>query len=92
MLVGALDLQAAGRLELVEQDDGARDLRREDRGRPSAGSTPRARPSSWTATVRALTPHVGAYLEIGGEDARLGVRRARPAEPPGLAAGELRAE
>jgi methionyl-tRNA formyltransferase len=91
MLVGALDLQAEGRLELVEQDEGAATYaekieaaeRRLDPSRPVA---------ELDRLVRALTPHVGAYLEIGGDDARLGVRRARPAETAGPAAGELRAE
>ena len=90
LLVGALDLQAEGRLELVEQDDGAATYaekietaeRRLDPSRPAA---------ELDRTVRALTPHVGAYLEMGG-DTRLGVRRARPAQAAGPAAGELRAE
>jgi methionyl-tRNA formyltransferase len=91
MLVGALDLQAEGRLELVEQDDGAATYaekieaaeRRLDPSRPAA---------ELDRVVRALTPHVGAYLELQGEDARLGVRRARPVEAAGPAAGQLRAE
>jgi methionyl-tRNA formyltransferase len=91
MLVSALDLQAEGRLELVEQDDGAATYaekieaaeRRLDPSRPAA---------ELDRTVRALTPHVGAYLEMAGGDTRLGVRRARPAGAAGLAAGELRAE
>jgi methionyl-tRNA formyltransferase len=37
--------------------------------------------------VRALTPHVGAFLEAGGE--RLGVRRAAVANGGGVPAGEL---
>jgi methionyl-tRNA formyltransferase len=89
MLVRALDLRAEGRLELVEQDesgvtyaekiDGAE--RRLDPARP-AGELAR--------TVRALTPHVGAYLETADGE-RLGVRRARPVDV-GVRAGELRAE
>jgi methionyl-tRNA formyltransferase len=38
--------------------------------------------------VRALTPHVGAYVELP-EDERLGVRRAAPAAANGVAPGEL---
>jgi methionyl-tRNA formyltransferase len=86
LLVRALDLQAEGRLELVEQDDAAAtyaekieaDERRLDPGRPAV---------ELARVVRALTPHVGAYLET--DDSRLGVRRAAPvaAEVP---AGELR--
>jgi methionyl-tRNA formyltransferase len=91
MLVAALDLQAEGRLELVEQDDGAATYaekigaaeRRLDPLRPAA---------ELDRTVRALTPHVGAYLEMAGGEARLGVCRARPAGAAGPAAGELRAE
>jgi methionyl-tRNA formyltransferase len=37
--------------------------------------------------VRALTPHIGAFLEAGGE--RLGVRRAAVAEQDAVTAGEL---
>ena len=40
--------------------------------------------------MRALTPHIGAYLEIAGGK-RLGVRRARPVDV-GVRAGEVRAE
>jgi methionyl-tRNA formyltransferase len=91
MLVSALDLQAEGRLELVEQDDGAATYaekieaaeRRLDPLRPAA---------ELDRVVRALTPHVGAYLELQNEDARLGVRRARPVKAAGPAAGQLRAE
>jgi len=50
-----------------------------------------ARPAVELArTVRALTPHVGAYVETGGEE-RLGVRRARPVEV-GVKQGALKAE
>jgi methionyl-tRNA formyltransferase len=91
LLVDALDLEAEGRLELVEQDEGAATYaekigaaeRRLDPSRPAA---------ELDRTVRALTPHVGAYLELACGDARLGVRRARPAQAAGPAAGELRAE
>jgi methionyl-tRNA formyltransferase len=41
-------------------------------------------------TVRALTPHVGAYVETSGEE-RLGVRRARPVDV-GVKQGALKAE
>ncbi|HXR59913.1 MAG TPA: methionyl-tRNA formyltransferase [Solirubrobacterales bacterium] len=78
LLVRALDLLAAGRLEFTEQDeDGVTYAekiepgeRRLDPGRPAA---------ELAAKVRALTPHVGAYLETA-EGERLGVRRARLAE------------
>ena len=89
MLVGALDLQAADRLELTAQDDGAATYaekieageRRLDVSRPAA---------ELARVVRALTPHVGAYLPTAG-GGRLGVRRASAVEAePG--AGQVRAE
>ena len=75
LLVDGLDLQAAGSLTFVEQDDEEATYaekidtpeRRLDPGRSAA---------ELARTVRALTPHIGAYLELGGEG-RLGVRRAR---------------
>jgi methionyl-tRNA formyltransferase len=86
LLVRALDLQAAGELEFAEQDESAVTYaekidpaeRRIDPARPAAAEA---------ARVRALTPHVGAYLElVGGE--RLGVKKAhavRGAGVPGAA-------
>ncbi len=41
-------------------------------------------------TVRALTPHIGAWVELDGEE-RLGVRQASAVAEPGVAAGELAA-
>jgi methionyl-tRNA formyltransferase len=50
-----------------------------------------ARPADELArTVRALTPHIGAWVELAGEE-RLGVRRAHAVDDQGLAAGELAA-
>jgi methionyl-tRNA formyltransferase len=74
LLVRALDRQAEGKLEFAEQgEDGVTYAekiepaeRRLDPERPAA---------ELAAKVRALTPHVGAYLELPGEE-RLGVRRA----------------
>jgi methionyl-tRNA formyltransferase len=74
MLIEALDLQERGELRFTEQDDDEATYaekiepaeRRLDPGRPAA---------ELARIVRALTPHVGAYLEAG--DDRLGVRRAR---------------
>ena len=88
LLVRALDLQAEGKLEFAEQgEDGVTYAekiepaeRRLDPGRPAA---------ELAARVRALTPHVGAYLELPDEE-RLGVRRAHAVadrgEPGKLAA------
>jgi len=89
LLVRALDLLGEGRLELTEQDDGEAtyaekiggEERRLDPDRPAA---------ELARTVRALTPHVGAYLETSGGE-RLGVRRARAVDL-GVRKGEVRAE
>jgi methionyl-tRNA formyltransferase len=75
LLVRALDLQAEGELEFSEQDEGGVTYaekieaaeRRLDPERPAR---------ELAAKVRALTPHVGAYLELPGGE-RLGVRRAK---------------
>jgi methionyl-tRNA formyltransferase len=75
LLVRALDLLAESRLEFVDQDEEAAtyaekissEERRLDPARPAA---------ELARTVRALTPHVGAYLEMADGE-RLGVRRAR---------------
>jgi methionyl-tRNA formyltransferase len=75
LLVRALDLQAEGSLEFTEQDEAGLTYaekieaaeRRLDPERPA---------TELAAKVRALTPHVGAYLELPDGE-RLGVRRAR---------------
>ncbi len=89
LLVRAFDLLAESRLEFADQDEGAAtyaekiapEERRLDPSRPAA---------ELARTVRALTPHVGAYLETSDGE-RLGVRRARPVDV-GVRAGEVRAE
>jgi methionyl-tRNA formyltransferase len=89
LLVRALDLLAAARLEFAEQDDGeatyaekiAAPERRLDPSRPAA---------ELARVVRALTPHVGAYLEIESGE-RLGVRRARAVDAD-LEAGAVHAD
>lgn len=86
LAVRALDQAAAGELELHEQDEEratyaekiASGDRRLDPARPAA---------ELERVVRALTPHIGAYLELAGGK-RLGVRAAR-AEPGGPRAGEV---
>ncbi len=75
LLVRAFDLHSQGALAFEEQDEAgvtyaekiAAEERRLDPGRPAA---------ELAARVRALTPHVGAYLETGDGE-RLGVRQAR---------------
>jgi methionyl-tRNA formyltransferase len=89
LLVRAFDLLAEDRLEFAEQDDGEAtyaekiggEERRLDPDRPAA---------ELARTVRALTPHVGAYLETSDGE-RLGVRRARAVDI-GVRKGEVRAE
>jgi methionyl-tRNA formyltransferase len=89
LLVEALDLQADGRLSFTEQDDEeatyAEKIEAGDRRLdPGRAATDLAR------AVRALTPHIGAYLELRGEN-RLGVRRARAVDVS-VKQGELKAE
>ncbi len=89
LLVEALDQQADGRLAFTEQDDEEAtyaekieaDDRRLDPGHPA---------TDLARTVRALTPHIGAYLELRDEN-RLGVRRARAVDVS-VKQGELKAE
>jgi methionyl-tRNA formyltransferase len=89
LLVEALDLQASGALTFTEQDDEEAtyaekieaDDRRLDPCRPAR---------DLARAVRALTPHIGAYLELGSE-IRLGVRRARAVDVS-VKQGELKAE
>ncbi len=89
LLVRALDLQAAGGLEFTEQDEDAVTYaekidsaeRRLDPLRPAA---------ELAARVRALTPHVGAYLETADGE-RLGVRKARAVDVS-VRAGAVKSE
>jgi len=89
MLVGALDMLAAGALSFEEQDDGeatyAEKVNSSERRLDPARSA-----AELARAVRALTPHVGAYLETGDGE-RLGVRRARAVDV-GVRRGEVRAE
>ena len=86
LMVQALDLCASAELELTEQDEArvtyaekieAAD-RRLDPFRPAA---------ELERIVRALTPHIGAYLQLAGDE-RLGVRAAA-AQDGGTPAGTL---
>lgn len=89
LLVRALDREAEGRLSFTEQDDSQATYaekidsaeRRLDPSRPAA---------ELAALVRALTPHVGAYLETAGGE-RLGVKRARAVDVA-VKPGALRSE
>jgi methionyl-tRNA formyltransferase len=89
LLVEAFDLEERGALELAEQDDD--EATYAEKIDPAERRLDPARPAAELArAVRALTPHVGAYVETGGEE-RLGVRRARPVEV-GVKQGALKAE
>jgi methionyl-tRNA formyltransferase len=89
LLIEALDRQAEGSLTFVEQDD--EDATYAEKIDPAERRLDPGRPATELARrVRALTPHVGAYLEVDGED-RLGVRRARAVDV-GVRQGEMKAE
>jgi methionyl-tRNA formyltransferase len=89
LLVAAFDRQGEGELTFVDQDDG--EATYAEKIEPAERRLDPARPANELArTVRALTPHVGAYLELGGED-RLGVRRARAVDVS-VRQGEMKAE
>ena len=89
LLVRALDLQAAGELEFEEQDDA--EATYAEKIDPAERRLDPDRPAEELArAMRALTPHVGAYLETSDGE-RLGVRRARPVDV-GVKKGEVRAE
>jgi methionyl-tRNA formyltransferase len=74
LLVEALDLFADGTLEFTEQDEAevtyAEKISPEDRRLDLTQSA-----ADLAAKVRALTPHIGAFLELEGGE-RLGVREA----------------
>ncbi len=89
LLVRGFDLQQAGRLEFAEQDDGGATYA--EKIGPAERRLDPTRPAAELARkVRALTPHVGTYLELGDGE-RLGVRRARAVDV-GVRQGELKAE
>ena len=78
LMLQALELHAAGGLELHEQDDSAatyaEKISREER-RLDPGRTAR----ELERVVRALAPHVGVHVQLEG-GGRLGVRRATATE------------
>ena len=89
LLVRSLDLFEAGDLSFEEQDDS--EATYAEKIDPAERRLDPARPAIELArTVRALTPHVGTYLETA-EGKRLGVRRARPVGTA-VRKGTLRAE
>ena len=89
VFVRALDLRAAGRLYFTDQDDSLATYA--DKISPAERRLDPARPSAeLERAVRALNPHVGAYLELDGGQ-RLGVRAAW-AESGSLPPGQLAAD
>jgi methionyl-tRNA formyltransferase len=88
LAVEALRLRCEGRLSLIEQDDSLATYA--EKISPDERRLEPARPADELArVVRALTPHVGAYLELDG-GGRLGVLAAR-AHDDGLRPGEIEA-
>lgn len=88
LAVEALELHRDGRLSFAEQDDSLATYA--EKVAPHERSLEPTRPAEELArVVRALTPHVGAYLKLDG-GGRLGVRAARPRRD-GLRLGEIEA-
>ncbi|MCO5315408.1 MAG: methionyl-tRNA formyltransferase [Solirubrobacterales bacterium] len=88
LLVATLTAAADGEIEWTEQDDDAATYAEkiESAERRIDPEQPSGRVHS---LVRALNPHIGAWLDLGGER-RLGIRQTAPApEVIGLAPGEL---
>ena len=88
LLVRALERLEAGELEFTDQDDSAATYA--EKVAPQERRLEPSRPApELERIVRALTPHIGAHLELA-DGGRLGVRAAR-AVPDGPAAGTLEA-
>jgi len=86
LLVRALDLQTEGALEFAEQDEDG--VTYAEKIEPAERRLAPRRPAGeLAAKVRALTPHVGAYLELPDGE-RLGVRRANAVDDQ-VEAGKL---
>jgi methionyl-tRNA formyltransferase len=88
LLARALDALEAGELEFTEQDDSAASYAKKI-SPDERHLEPGLAASELERIVRALTPHIGAYLELEDGD-RLGVRAAR-AVLGGPAQGEIEA-
>ena len=93
LLVEALDHAAAGELEWTEQpEEGVTYAEKIESGERRIDPAMAVCPVN--DLIRALTPHIGAFIELEGGE-RLAVRSARPAGDgalPGLAAGEFAGE
>jgi methionyl-tRNA formyltransferase len=89
LIVRALDLHAAGELTYFDQDESAATYA--DKIEPAERRIDPSRPADeLAADVRALTPHIGAHIELDG-GGRLGIRKATAAKGD-LAPGELRSD
>ena len=86
LLVRALDLEAAGQLSYTDQDEGGATYA-EKIGPADRRLDPARGAVELAAQVRALTPHIGAYLELT-DGGNLAVPEAR-AETGASAVGEL---
>ncbi|MGH2951300.1 MAG: methionyl-tRNA formyltransferase, partial [Solirubrobacterales bacterium] len=87
LAVRALELHQAGGLDFVPQDDAAATYAEKidpSERRLDLGSSA----LELARMVRALNPHIGAYLELAGGD-RLGVREASAQPARGLGRGEV---
>jgi methionyl-tRNA formyltransferase len=89
LIVRALDLRAADRLEFTDQDE-SRATYAEKISPDERRLDPAHRAIDLERTVRALNPHIGAYLELDG-GRRLGVGAAS-AEDGSLPVGRLVAD
>jgi len=90
LAVRALELRAAGELRFTDQDEAAMTYAEKiDSGERALDPHRPAR--ELELRVRALSPHVGAYLELDGGD-RLRVVSARATREGQPATGELRAD
>ena len=91
LLVRAFDALEAGEIEFTEQDDSQ--VTYAEKVSPEERHLQPSRPAAeLERTVRALYPHIGAYLELEG-GGRLGVRAARTAgDGPETGAIEVRDE
>ena len=78
LAVDVLERRAAGEIAAIEQDDAAATYAKKiEPGERRLDASRRA--ADLARVVRALTPHIGAYLELAGGE-RLGVRRAAVAD------------
>ena len=85
-IVELLDLRARGEVAVTEQDDAAATYA-DKIDAAERQLDPRRPAEELERVVRALTPHVGAYLLLAGGD-RLGVRKALAGDGP-VPVGEL---